>query len=569
MEPWHSPVFLIVSRFMPRLPQAASTALSRRAPWILALGCVAPLLSCGEGNPGIDPPSDEFIFPNGVLLDPRVDSAPTGDACTVDEDCGDGLACGGGGQCRPTTRWMFVTNANSDRRYNAASLIPVNLDDFWATFARPEAIGPAGADIDAGFEPGDAIGEDGPWPCRRVANLPQVVECTEQPFVQAEATTHFGNFPGPAVAWYDQPGEQAAKIFVPVRGDPSVTYMELRGGLDSPDSLAISCDQNGADIGGRRCGSDYRLRFLRNDPDSTRLSREPFRIHIGEQGDEPLAYVTHQGDPDLTLIALDGLSTGGDGRPAIVHQTNVLAADGSFPGGFGIAERPCDPDNAPLSSDGCTRPLVYASLRWQRAIQSLTTVSHEPLEGSEQFCASPEELDQVGAIICEPRAEAVFRFSAGTLPVPGLSLSRPILAGVAFSTSGDELYVVQSNPGAVLRIDTSIAPDGDPRNFPAAQVEVCAEPTSIRVYSDGENEYALVTCYRSAEVYIIDLPSFTVAGLTRAGIGPDAMAVDLAREVVYVANSLDATISVIDMSRTRASRFTEIARIGLQEPYSQ
>jgi DNA-binding beta-propeller fold protein YncE len=47
------------------------------------------------------------------------------------------------------------------------------------------------------------------------------------------------------------------------------------------------------------------------------------------------------------------------------------------------------------------------------------------------------------------------------------------------------------------------------------------------------------------------------------------MAVDLAREVVYVANSLDATVSVISMAASSPSRFTQIARIGLQEPYVQ
>jgi DNA-binding beta-propeller fold protein YncE len=121
----------------------------------------------------------------------------------------------------------------------------------------------------------------------------------------------------------------------------------------------------------------------------------------------------------------------------------------------------------------------------------------------------------------------------------------------------------------LLRVDTSIGADGETRDVPAGQVEICAQPTSMAIYDDGGSQFALVTCYRSGELFIVDLASFTVVGLSRAGIGPDSLAIDLAREVVYVANSLDGTISIIDMSRSRPTRFNQIARIGLQEPYVQ
>ena len=39
--------------------------------------------------------------------------------------------------------------------------------------------------------------------------------------------------------------------------------------------------------------------------------------------------------------------------------------------------------------------------------------------------------------------------------------------------------------------------------------------------------------------------------------------------VLYVANTLEASVSVVDLSRTRTTRFEEIARLGLQEPFSQ
>ena len=535
----------------------------------LSLAMVVPvgLGSCGEGNPGIDPPLDQLAFPSGLLLDPRVDSSSSG-PCESDEDCAaaDEL-CGGGGQCRAPARWLFITNANSDRRYNGGSMVALDVDAYWqAAFSDPGAIADATTSLACG-----GLGDEDCRPCRRVANLPQVVECMEEPFVDPGATIYFGNFPGPTRAWDEDPGDDQTMLLVPVRGDPSITYAMLSG----DDSPRLDCNQGADPDQPRRCADANRLRFLRNDPDASRLSREPFRVLVSPQPELPLAYVSHQGDPDMTLIALKGLSTGGDGRPAIVHQANVLeiGASPAIEGGFGLAYRPCevDSDNAPESTLGCSRPLVYGALRWVTSIQTVTAVSHEPIPGSDQECVGPDEIDKAGGIICEPQLEPLERFGVPVLSTQGVptSTSRPLLADIEFSRSGNELYVVQSNPGALIRLDTSIAVDGEPLNGGAGQVEVCSQPTTLALYDDGENEYGVVTCYRSGEVFIVDLTSMTVVGLARAGSGPDAIAPDIAREVAFVANSLDATISIIDMSRTSPTRFTEIGRIGLPEPYSQ
>ena len=504
--------------------------------------------SCGEGNPGFDPPADEFVFPSGLMLDPRIPK---------DEPA----------------RWLFVVNANSDRRYNAASMVALDLDEYWAqAFADPSKVLPAGAALS---DP-DCTGDECRW-CRRAANLPQVVECDEQHFIAEDATIHFGSFAGPAAAWDKDPADDEAMLLVPVRGEPSITYVELSGGLDGGDPT-LECGQASDTDGHRKCDDFHRLRFLRNDPDANRLAREPFRVLVSPQPDLPLAYISHQGAADLTLMALDGLDVGGDGRPAIVHQAEIMTytpnpAALSVQGGFGLAQRPCDVEsgNAPDSTLGCTRPLVYSAVRWMTALQAFTAVDHQPLPDTDQKCVGPDELGTVGGIICEFQIERGDRIDLTGLSTAGVNISpsRPVLADIGFTRTGNELYVVQTNPGGLLRVDTSLGVDNDPLNVDVGQVEVCAQPTSFVIYDDGDNEYGIVTCYRSGEVFIVDLAALTVVGLSRAGIGPDAVIVDTAREVIYVGNSLDATISIIDMSRTRATRFTEIGRIGLQEPYTQ
>lgn len=540
----------------------------RLAPSLTALVGLALVGSCGEGNPGFDPPADQMWFPSGVLLDPRIDPAPIG-PCESDADCDDGQLCGAG-QCRASARWMLVTNANSDRRYNAGSLMVVDLDAFFeAALGDPTAVKPAGSRLSTSE------------PCRRVANLPQVVECMEEPFVQADATIHFGNFPGPATGWDQDPGDDEAMVLIPVRGDPSITYAELSG-FEAGD-IEFECGQASDADGRRMCDDDHRLRFLRNDPSSERLAREPFRVLVSPQDDLPLAYVSHQGDPDLTLIALEGVHPveGEEDEkrpPAIVHQAGVLTIDASssFQGGFGLAQRPCVPggDNVPASSLDCTRPLVYSALRWAPQLLAFTAVSHEPEpgEGDDDYvCVGPEGLGTIGGIICDPQVQPLSRIGLTGLPIgaANIGISRAVLADIAFSRTGNELYVLQSNPGGLIRVDTSLGPDGEPLDADVGTVEVCSQPTTFVIYDDGLNEYGIVSCYRSGEVFIIDLAALTVVGLSRAGIGPDPLVVDVAREVVYVANTLDATISIIDMSPTSSSRFNEIARIGLQEPYTQ
>ena len=130
------------------------------------------------------------------------------------------------------------------------------------------------------------------------------------------------------------------------------------------------------------------------------------------------------------------------------------------------------------------------------------------------------------------------------------------------------MYVVQSSPAALLRVNTSVGPDGDVRREPTGSVEVCARPAELTLYEDGVNSFAMVSCYSVGQVYIVDLNGFQVVSVTQVGTGPHRMTVDLAREVVFVGNTLDATISVIDMGDGRSTRFSEIGRLGLQEPYS-
>ncbi|MCA9705540.1 MAG: hypothetical protein KDK70_06825, partial [Myxococcales bacterium] len=101
------------------------------------------------------------------------------------------------------------------------------------------------------------------------------------------------------------------------------------------------------------------------------------------------------------------------------------------------------------------------------------------------------------------------------------------------------------------------------------------EPSRMKIYEERDADgtpvqrYALITCFRAALVYIVDLEALRVVDAVVVGTGPHDIAIDEAREAAYVINNLESSVSVIDLSRHRPTRFQELARLGLQDPFSQ
>ncbi len=534
----------------------------------LAAGCLEE-----QRNLGVDPPADQIFFPTGLSLDPTIDHGIQG-ACTMDTECGsadEGWSCVNQ-TCRQASRWLLVSNGNSDLRFNAGALIAFDLREFFAALEDE-------GDIRG---PSESVTQD--RPCRRQPGKPQVVECTEEPFAVPSATAHVGDFGTVLRAWDQDPSDDEALVLLPVRGDPSITYFSVRSD-PAAGVLEVDCNQ-GADGGNDplECADAFRLRHERNDTSLGRLPQEPFNVHISPDPRFPLAYVTHSTQSALTLINLEGLLVGGDGRPAIVATSGIFGISGFIPGGYGLAQRPCDPDDAPQASyecitddqgslecEACARPVVYGGFRWATFINQFTAISLDPgavsAEGIDQECVGPDDLDQPGALVCEGQVDLVSRFSPGGLGV-GQSLGGARLGDIAFSEDGNELYVVQTNPGGLLRVDTSVGIDGDTIDLANGAEEVCPQPSALRLYEDGGDRFGIVSCYRVGLIFIVDLESFDAIGAVRVGTGPHELAIDLAREVVYVANFLDASVSVVDMSRSSPTRFSEIARLGIQDPFS-
>jgi hypothetical protein len=594
----------------------------------------SPTGGCEARNLGQAPPAERFFFPSGVLVDPLDRGpAPPGEL--------------------EGPRYLYVANGNNDRSFNAGTLLAVDLQQFWRAWYDPQqgGVDPYCGDVRCVLPPGSPIAESGELPerpCRRLPLIPQVVECDERSFVVAGV--HVGDF---ATTLASSLEDGRVRLWLPVRGDPSITYVDVDAADADGDGNLLACDQGGDPLDPELCGDRHRLDDLRNEPALERIDREPFNAVVWERKDpspdpdargQRLVFVAHADGTQLSLVDLDGVRGGSE--PAIVDLASVYQTPGGAAGGYGLAVRPCfaagegplgaaDPlANVPTLTQGCTRPLVYTSFRFAGQLASFTasgielggavaelvppservgcTVAlHErchivgggPSERADQvlceagidpataadcdgggcrevvagsYCATPEQLDQPCAVECEPQVRSTRRIQT-TLLLDTSGSSAPVLGAMAFGDPrGDQLLVLQTNPGALLSLDTSLGDGAEPLDIPSAPpVEICAEPSNMKIHiergDDGApaQRYAIISCFRAALVYVVDLEALRVVAAVVVGTGPHDIAIDEAREVAYVINNLESSISVIDLSRRRATRFQELARLGLQDPFSQ
>ncbi len=117
---------------------------------LLGAALLTGLVGCSDRNRGISPVGRGLFFPAGFALDPR-----------VPEDT--------------PARWAFALNANSDLVFNAGTVIPFDLDRFFAAWMRdPDACFAGDAEA---CKPGSRPG----LRCRRTTGRTGRSSATSQP----------------------------------------------------------------------------------------------------------------------------------------------------------------------------------------------------------------------------------------------------------------------------------------------------------------------------------------------------------------------------------------------------
>jgi hypothetical protein len=534
-------------------------------------------------DPGTEPPVSQLYFPSGIAMD-------------------------------PTGRFAYVANGNADLKYGGGSvqMIDVHRFECAASYARAQLHLPGATTPDATTCPDMAqMAADtaAPW-CQQDPLDPTIVDCDEDPFIIKNATVKVGNFAG-SVRLLER-DQQTRRLFVAVRGDPSITYMDVSlKGIDL--NVSAKLDLNGANKpapGLLNCFSDVTGLMRRNtyDPRSG-LDRSPPAC------DQPfllqLLNCRHGGTSDNGKSAGAGFpfcpaGTDDVGDLQLPTEPFGMKLDQSLPGasdpyayllishlGTGQVSLIDAVDNAPD---------VMGKPRLDSTSQQFFPPTSSGLRGA--FMLAPQHPHQQGSswYMTSNQTPIVATFhianvneivSQGSFSVQSTFVNGADLRDIIFDTGGDRAFLTENNPPSVITLDThtpsNLPTGGQPANVVTSVVDVCQTPSHMGILRQlvagapgtppRVKTKLVVVCFLSSQVMIVDPDRPGVDTTIYSGLaGPNDVAFTFADaqdgslfdppppwQHAWVTNYSESTISVVELAPGSANENRVIARLGFPQ----
>jgi DNA-binding beta-propeller fold protein YncE len=499
--------------------RVAKVALVGACAWLLA-GCPASEL-------GLDPPADDVFYPTGLAVDPRGDI-------------------------------LYVTNGNSDLLYNAGTLLALDLTKVRSDIKAFQTTG----------EPPAAEGGDERKACRRDVSIPYLVECRAPRYAYADQTIKLGNFGG-QIAVTSLGSTDSARLFIPVRGEPSLTWINAyRGG----GGLELNCGNAGPL---ERCAERYRLVQLQwpaLDPGQPDLLPEPQVMPpepYGVFADERVGalYLTGFSTGEVSLFDIHMLD-GGDPEYADIHGSPFTPNSAAQTGAVAVAPRPCRSyEGVPVEKLKPEGPCDEAQQTDGTFFYVTSHYSNEvavfALRGRSGPCdPSLGDLDP-----CNTSPTDLRIVQTSSIVIDALDPASDT-RGLAFTEDGTRAFVVDRQPPGLVLIDTSLE-DGLPRNDVIDAIALCPEPSLLYLKNVAGSNRAFVVCFAAGTTYVVDVDALRVLDTILVGQGPNAMAFaldDPTQPLAFVANYVENDIGIIDLLPGSPTEHQVIARIGYPAP---
>lgn len=527
------------------MPRAFLTAVS------LVLGVGMAPAACFTSSDGLEPPNTIY-YPTGLVVSPGL-----------------------------TT--LYVTNSDFDLQYNGGTVQAVDLTALrGALGSLADALGAGMGAVEAcstvGLVPNDNVVLN-PGPCLAIPL---------DSLVQRFAT--IGAFASGAILVHN-PAGPGARLLVPVRGDPSITFFDVSDDRGGSDGFRLECGAS-ADDPEQRCSGAHRIG--EDAGESIRgltLPVEPVGIAAAESVGANIAVVTaHQ---TVTAASLTVINSGDwSEKPTLEHYITSLPQ--------GPTEVVALPIPARLKSqlllqpDGCAGA---GTVRYQpgffltyRAAAELDT-----LRFNDDACSAPPRpfISRVGAIginanadgsdsrgvavdagerqACEASCEA------SETPTPAELACLETCAAIPIG-----LYVANRTPASLLvgHVETRFEKEGDvitgavdlPTIFDSVPLSFGASKLAVGKVIDRDGilrTRIFAVAFDSRLVFSYDPEARRIEAVIRTGRGPHAIAFDTASDhsFMYVGHFTDSYIGVVDLDMRRPQTFGSMfATVGAPTP---
>ncbi len=393
----------------------------------------------------------------------------------------------------PDESALFVGNANSELRFDSGTLLSIDLAAVEALLTEWLGSGTVPADTETCIN------------CCEADVMLSAVVCNEALVIRSAVRT--GSFVTEiGVQALD---EDTTRLFLPVRGDPSVTWVDYLLGAGT-----FAC---GGTDSFPRCDEDHKLTEFGSGTNVSGttledVGREPFSIHI--DSDREFGVVT-----DLSSGAISLVHAPRDGVPSLVDVIEDRFRDDGTRGVVGVAGR--------LPGDR-----VYVTSRVESRVQMF----------------------------------AVTQQGDALIPLDYFFLNRIApgddMRDIVFRPDGDEAYVISRDPPIVEILDTSLNAQGVPRNVLGGAIEICDQAAGLIAADVGEGIRLYVSCFGAGQVWVLNPERQELESVIDVGRGPRALAVSVATQRLFVANVLEDTIATVDLVPGSATKNRVVLRIG-------
>jgi hypothetical protein len=505
---------------------------------------------CNFSQSGIAPPANRIFLPAGIAADPD-----------------DGF--------------LYVVNSNSDLRFNAGTVVAVDLvkaalaRSCWKDPDQPICQDPQNPSLHLArpvcdktrFSRTEAVPDD--YCCRDMLDS-NVLNCNEPQFIQSDATVQLGSFGGAIeLQRYQRGDEVVRRLFVAVRAEPSITFADVtvHGGRVSMRCKGPRKDGPAQPEQGF-CDDTWRVRRRGGDtPGALDLPEEPHVLAL----DDALGalYVGH-----LTVTANAEVQGGGVSTLDVrdpQSETPVLfaglAAQNTFiPAGLSqaVAALSLSPAAQSLSPIDCANP----GIRVYAAARNSTAISGMALRKPAEACKPPTEERDLTLLPSDNFYSSPFLPRGADIRGILFSSVQPDQpqAFVLHRNDSD----VPANPAALVVLDRTLGADGTPVNTPMDVLEVCSGPTAMQMFNAGRGNRIYITCYDDGYIYVVDPNALVLTSVIDVGAGPTSLVFPPNDPgVAYVASFVNSHLSVIDLAPGSPTENHVVMRMGLPHGYGE